>query len=50
MKPDYTNDPIDITAIELEARRLRAETVAKGFGALKRWIATPFHIRVTRAV
>ena len=40
---------IDIAALELEARKLRAETIAKGLGNLKRWAGQPFG-RVARSI
>lgn len=45
MRTDYLNQPVDHVRIEAEARRLRAEAVAESFGALKRWVAAPFHRR-----
>ena len=33
---------IDIAALELEARKLRAQTLAKGIDSFKRWAGQPF--------
>lgn len=49
MKPFNPNAPINLDAIELEARRLRAETFRTGVTKLTRWAASPFQ-RVTRAI
>jgi len=39
MTPDNTpHAPVDIIALEREARRLRAETFGRGFSALGRWL------------
>ena len=49
MKPFDPNSPIDYAAIELEARKMRAEAVRNGVTKLTRWAALPFQ-RVTRAI
>ena len=45
MKYNEDNRPIDMVAIEMEARRLRAEAISSGMGNLKRWVKAPFHAR-----
>lgn len=45
MKPERLHGPVDLIDVEARARRLRAEALAGGFGALKRWLAQPFHRR-----
>lgn len=47
MKPEKLHEPIDIVDVEARARRMRAEAVARGVGAVGRWMALPFHRRLT---
>ena len=36
---DTRHDPIDYIAIEQQARQMRAQALADGFSALRRWLS-----------
>jgi hypothetical protein len=45
MSRDYETMKIDRVAIELEARRLRAEAIASGVRSIRNWTMSAFHRR-----
>ncbi len=49
MNPYNSETPIDLRAIELEARKLRAQAMRESVSRLSRWAAAPFKT-VTRSI
>lgn len=45
MSREYETMKIDRVAIELEARRLRAEAIASGVRSIRNWTMSAFHRR-----